>query len=475
MITNKNFRKRINAYYFALTLILFQFIFLTKEFLSKPIRTPVTDDWLYLNIGAHRTSLLSVDSFELINGHQQVLVKFLVWLLGLLPGLYFSYVWYLNATLAFLGIYLLISSQIILLRKKIKLLQVMILVIILCNFKPLYLYMSVTGIGLCLTMLFFGIYYYASNKFSEKNARIVKTICAFIAPFATGFGISLAGAHLIELFYSWSKNYSFKISKKKISDILITLVGLTISYMLPTFYNILNSRSPESSTSKLSDIFDLIRNPMRAMYFIFGLLGATVTPSSRFDPMVAVFAGVLIVILISWNLFLLFSLGGFISKVLINQTPLLGALIFMLMLVVFRGISEQGSLSEAVAPRYVMGTSLTIFSLFVLTLEKQNTKYNVRIPLTILALVLVCSLSGLKTGLEWLSVRNLQTSELRACLENITVVNVNCIQVAQPIKEGESSDADTLKDLKDLSKYLTEVSRKFSTTNSRFLNTPKLL
>jgi hypothetical protein len=245
--------------------------------------------------------------------------------------------------------------------------------------------------------------------------------------------------------------------------------------MLPTFYNILNSRSPESSTSKLSDIFDLIRNPMRAMYFIFGLLGATVTPSSRFDPMVAVFAGVLIVILISWNLFLLFSLGGFISKVLINQTPLLGALIFMLMLVVFRGISEQGSLSEAVAPRYVMGTSLTIFSLFVLTLEKQNTKYNVRIPLTILALVLVCSLSGLKTGLEWLSVRNLQTSELRACLENITVVNVNCIQVAQPIKEGESSDADTLKDLKDLSKYLTEVSRKFSTTNSRFLNTPKLL
>ena len=142
--------------------------------------------------------------------------------------------------------------------------------------------MSVTGTGLCLTMLFFGIYYYASNKFSVKNARIVKTICAFIAPFATGFGISLAGAHLIELFYSWSKNYSFKISKKKISDILITFVGLTISYILPTFYNILNLRSPENSTSKLSNISDLIRNPMRAVFFIFGLLGSTVTPSSQF-------------------------------------------------------------------------------------------------------------------------------------------------------------------------------------------------
>jgi hypothetical protein len=471
----KIFRKGINAHHFALTLILVQFIFLTNEFSRNPIRTPVTDDWLYLNIGAHRATLLSVDSFELINGHQQVLVKSLVWVLGFLPGLYFSYVWYLNVALAFLGIYLLIGSQNILLRNKMRLLHVLICVITLCNFKPLYLYMSVTGTGLCLTMLFFGIYYYASNKFSVKNARIVKTICAFLAPFATGFGISLAGAHLIELFYSWSQKNSFNISKRKIFDILIIFTGLTISYILPTFYNILNSRSPESSTSKLSDIFDLIWNPMRGVLFIFGLLGATVTPSSRFDPMVAIFAGVLIVMLISWNLFLLFSLRGFISKVLMNQTPLLGALIFMLMLVVFRGSSEQGSLSEAVVPRYVMGTSLTIFSLFVLILEKQNTINNAHIPLTILSLVLVCSLSGLKTGLEWLSVRNLQTSELRACLDSQTVNNLDCIQVAQPIKEGESSDADTLKDLEDLSKYLTKVSLKFSETNSHFLSTPKLL
>ena len=118
MITFENFRKRIDTRYLALTLILAQFIFLTKEFLSNPIRTPVTDDWLYLNIGAHKTSLINIDSFELINGHQQFLVKSLVWFLGLLPGLYFSYVWYLNATLAFLGIYLLMSSQITLLQKR---------------------------------------------------------------------------------------------------------------------------------------------------------------------------------------------------------------------------------------------------------------------------------------------------------------------------------------------------------------------
>ena len=72
-------------------------------------------------------------------------------------------------------------------------------------------------------------------------------------------------------------------------------------------------------------------------------------------------------------------------------------------------------------------------------------------------------------------IRNLQTSELRNCLENLTVSDVDCIQVVQPIKEGESSDADTLKDLKDLSNYLTEVSGRFATTSLRPLNMPKLL
>lgn len=457
MITFENFRKRIDTRYLALTLILAQFIFLTKEFLSNPIRTPVTDDWLYLNIGAHKTSLINIDSFELINGHQQFLVKSLVWFLGLLPGLYFSYVWYLNATLAFLGIYLLMSSQITLLQKRINLRHVLILVAILCNFKPLYLYMSVTGTGLCLTMLFFGIYYYASNKFSLRIARVVRTICAFLAPFATGFGISLAGAHLIGLFYSWSQNESFKISKKKVLDILIPLVGLTISYILPTLYNILNSRSPENSTSKLNDIFDLIRNPIRAVFFIFGLLGSTVTPSSQFDPLVAVFAGAIIFVLITWNLHLLISFREFTNKVLINQTPLLAALIFILMLVVFRGSSERGYLNEAVAPRYVMGTSLLIFSFFILILERQNKKFHFRVLFATLSLVLVCSLSGLKTGLEWLSVRNLQTSSLWACLESQTTNPVNCLQVAKPIEEGDSNDEATSKDLKDLSTYLIKV------------------
>ena len=474
MITVEVLNKRISAFYLVLSLILVQFAFLTKEFLNHPIRTPVTDDWLYLNIGTHRTHLLNIDSFELINGHQQVLVKLLVWLLGFLPGLYFSYIWYLNATLAFLGFYLLIGSQIILLQKRIKLSYVLILVVILCNFKPLYLYMSVTGTGLCLTMLFYGFYYYAGIKFSANIARAVKTICAFLAPFATGFGISLALAHLIELFYSLSQKSSLKISKKKIFSILITVIGLTISYILPTLYSILNPRSSENSTSKINDIYDLIQNPMRALFFVFGLLGSTITPSSQLDPFVAVIAGAFILVLIVWNLSLTFKLEVFLSQLLKNQTPFLGALIFILMLVIFRGLNDQGSLNEAVASRYVMGTSLLIFSFIVLILERQNGNFHVRVAFTILSLVLLCSPSGLKTGLEWLSVRSLQTSDLRDCLEISTAIPTDCLQIAEQIEEGDSGDEATSKDLEDLSAYLRETTQESSKANSGFPNTATL-
>jgi hypothetical protein len=173
--------------------------------------------------------------------------------------------------------------------------------------------------------------------------------------------------------------------------------------------------------------------------------------------LVAVIAGALIFVLITWNLAVVFNLRKFTIQILKNQTPSLGALIFILMLVVFRGLNDQGSLNEAVASRYVMGTSLLIFGLFVLILEKQNKKFKVRIAFMIICLVLVCSVSGLKTGLEWLSVRSLQTTALRACLENPIVNPVDCLQVAESVEEGGSNDEATNKDLEDLSVYLIEV------------------
>jgi hypothetical protein len=60
-------------------------IYLSRRF---PIQIPITDDWLYLELGSHQSSVLSKSLFELVGGHQQVLTKITVWLAGFIPGSY---------------------------------------------------------------------------------------------------------------------------------------------------------------------------------------------------------------------------------------------------------------------------------------------------------------------------------------------------------------------------------------------------
>jgi hypothetical protein len=450
----RNICKGFSANTLLLCLIAIQFCLLTFLYLRNPIKTPITDDWLYLGIGTHQSPLLRVESFELINGHQQFLVKFLVWLVGFLPGMYISYIWYLNAILAFSGIYLMISSQIVQDQKKNLTMQIVLLVVILCNFKPLYLYMSVTGTGLCLTMLIFGTYYFASNKLHGARSNTLKTICAFLAPFATGFGISLTVAHVIELFFSGQLRISFKSCMRSIKRAVTPLFGFALAYLLPTVFGVLNPRSPENGSTKLSNILDLIQNPLKALLFFLGLLGSTLMPSSRFDPTLAVLVGSLLITLIILNFLLLYSLKGLVHAIISNKTPFLAAMVFVLMLIVFRGLGELGSVSESVAPRYVMGTSLLVFGAVVLILERQNSRLKEKVSFYSLGIVLLCSITGIKTGSEWLSVRSPQTTALYSCLQIEKIQPVNCLVYYAPIEEGESDYQSSKDDLTIFSQYL---------------------
>jgi hypothetical protein len=431
-----------------------QFIILSYIYSKKPILTPVTDDWLYLGLGTHETPLFRVDSFELINGHQQVLVKTLVWLIGYLPGLYFSHIWNLNALLALTGIYLVISSQLFLLSRKVSYLQVLILVIILCNFKPLYLYMSFTGTGLCLTLFFYGIYCYADARLMNRNSQIVKVVCAFLAPFATGFGVSLAIAYIIETIAARRFNISTTSHWKTTMKVFIAFIGIVISSILPVFLNLENSRSPGNGNFKLGNLFDFFENPLKVVYFIFGLLGSALTPSSRFDPWLPLLVGAVLSCILLWNLACIFTLKNFIRAVLLNKNPILGGLVFLLLLLIFRGLGSESSLDESTAPRYVMGTSLLLIGFVFLILASKHRPKRVQVPFALLLVFMTLSLSGLKSGLEWLSVRNIQTETVRACLHSEKLEISPCLNAFKAIEEGESSNQDNATDLRSLTEYL---------------------
>lgn len=429
---------------------------LTLSYFHNPIRTPITDDWLYLPVGTHQVSIFRLDSFELINGHQQVLVKVIVWILGFFPGLYFSYIWLVNASMAFLGFYLLIISQVNHLGEKLSVFRAVVLVAVLFNFKPLYLYMSFTGTGLCLTVLLYGIYYYAGSKSPSNRYQRTRDICAFLAPFATGFGISLAIAHLFQSLYQAKKGFLLKFSYSALIRILMILLSVTLAYLLPLIYKLSNPRSPGDGASRVDNVINLFFEPLKTIRFVCGLLGSALVPSSRYEPLLPVTMGAIVLVLSILTFQHYFTIRTFLRIILLNRTPFTGAFSFVLMLLVFRGLGTEGSVDESLAPRFVMGTSLLLFSILCLFFQMIDTRRTLYLPTSIFICVMFFSLSGLKTGLEWLSIRSQQTLSLYSCLEGGTYLIHDCIDFALPIQEGESSKEDTLQDLRKLTKYLRQ-------------------
>ena len=436
------------------TLLFSVFVVLTYVYLANPIRTPVTDDWLYLILGSHNISIFRLESFELINGHQQILVKIAVWVLGFFPGLYYSYIWAVNSAFAFLGIYLLIISQLNYLGNKLSFSRVIVLGIILCNFKPLYLYMSFTGTGLCLTVFFFGVYYYAGSKSPRKKYECIQDCCAFLAPFATGFGISLAIAHLVQLLFQQKKGFSLKLTKYGAIRVLVIGVSMTLAYILPLVYKITNPRSPGDGASRFDNFFQLVGEPIKSILFVCGLLGSALVPSSRLEPWLPVTLGALLLILVVFTFSRYFTLRTFLHTIVLNKTPFIGAVSYLLMLLVFRGLGSEGSINESLAPRFVMGTSLLLFSFACLLFQINSLTARFHFYSASLIFLMLFSISGIKTGFEWLSVRSQQTVTLYSCLEAKPLMVDQCIYFAIPIQEGESSKQATLVDLKRLSKYL---------------------
>ena len=452
MITALRYKRQL----LTITFLTSAFVVLTCLYITNPIRTPVTDDWLYLAIGSHDISIFRQDSLELINGHQQILVKIVVWILGFIPGLYYSYIWVVNSSFAFLGIYLLIISQINFWGKKTSFSRIIILVMILCNFKPLYLYMSFTGTGLCLTLFFIGIYYYAGSKSPTKKFKCMQDCCAFLAPFATGFGISLAIAHLVQLFFQMKRGFSLKSSKYGAIRFLLIGFSLMFAYVLPLVYKITNPRSPGDGATRIDNIIQLIIDPISSIRFVSGLLGSALVPSSRFEPWLPITLGVILLALIVFTFYHYFTLRTFFQTILLNGTPFIAAASFILMLLVFRGLGSEGSVNESLAPRYVMGTSLLLFSLACLLFQVTDSIRKLHYVPSILIFLMMFSASGVKTGLEWLSVRSQQTVSLYSCLETRPLIVEDCLYFAWPIREGESSKQVTLIDLRKFSAYLEQ-------------------
>jgi hypothetical protein len=447
---------RKQSLYFKICFIVFAvlLIYLSRKF---PIKIPITDDWLYLKLGSHQSSIFSKSLFELVGGHQQVLTKIIVWLSGFMPGNYIQNLLIFNIFFALYGFYLVLISQYAHRSKSIAPFFATSAILVVFNLKPIYLYMSATGLGLCQSVLLFGIYYYARSLQRSRKSHILIALSLFLAPFTTGMGLALPIAHALHLIYKffWSRK---NCNWNDIWIVVIIGISLVLSYAIPIYEGNLNTRTPSNGTNSFSNLLMIFENPLNFFTFSIALVGNPLVPSSRLDPLLPFVLGIVVLALFLVLIYRSIGLSKLLKTIMINKNPFLTGFVFLFIVTSFRSSNEPFSLDSA-APRYIFGTMFLLLGMITLVAEnyffvkKRFDKY-----LSIVFLMIMSfSFTGVKTGSEWLITRSLQAASVDKCLLKTQEKTEQCIAVSSVIREADSSNEELEEDLNQLQNYFYKL------------------
>ncbi len=413
-------------------IFLFFFFSLFAVISLNPLVTPVTDDWLFYPWQIRQESPGGRDDLELFIGQQQVIVKYLLYFSSFIPFLAAPYTGLINLFFAVTGIALLIKSQIRFGKGLITPMAASAIVVACFSFKPLYMYFMATSIGSMVAILLLGIYFYIKNSDNPNNWYLLPVL--FISPFSFGTGIIIILCEWIELTY--------KVFKKKIRwnsrylplMAITTLTSLFLSQVLPSIQDNYNFAAGGKPVSPTLGIFQALTDPINSIKFIVISAGNIFVPSSRFDPTLPLIAGIvfLFVLFIAlWQQRASFSISPFLE----NKNCMMAGVLFIALTLLARGVGAAQGYSAATAPRYITGTFLFTVGAIVFISTGKNKMF---IRVFCLVVILSISISGFKTGSEWLMVRKSQTQALLDCLNGNSmtkiVVGDRCFVIAEKIR-----------------------------------------
>jgi hypothetical protein len=327
----------------------------------------------------------------------------------------------LSLLLGFIGIYLLIHSQLALLGKRVNVLTVIVFAIIGSNYKQMQNYFMPICNGWMLAMFFIGLYYFNKQRPPTRMRTLTLCICVLLAPLSIGIGMILPLAELIEFTYRISKKK--KAAKKKIENSGILLASFSLASICIYFaYKLqpLKDISTIETQFQLSSVTNILSHPISAVEFVLSLTGSVFVPSSRFEPRLPTVAGLLFV---STVIFLLTKSKKNFRKedLLLNQNCLVGGILYIMLLLGFRFSGSREDLITAAAPRYVTGSLILILGLVVLVVNQATSKKLINSFIAVLALCIL--VGGTKTGLEWHSKRYGQSQELSRCTKDEFLVS----------------------------------------------------
>jgi len=428
MFKNNLIRKFKNS--FLKKIILFTPIFGILYFeIYYKLYFPITDDWLYVPWGSHQISPGNISDFELVSGHQQVITKYTIWLLGFAPKFYLPYVGFLNFSFAVAGYLLLIASSIKYIGKQLNFVYLFSFFIIAFSFKPFYMYMTATALGPMQAIFFIGLYYYIKNHPKKYMFGLILVPVIFLSPFTTGLGMIIPMTEILENLYRFIRNKY--LARNNILRFFAAILGLIFAYAWPMITKNLNSRAMPGDISLIHNIFGSLSNPLGIIKFILTLMGSILTPSSRYDPILPMALGFLFLSFLFLFLFKKIQRND-IEDIFLNKNSILGGLCFFTLLIFNRFGGLQSEIIGAAAPRYVTGYIVFLLGIFSLLIRKNYHK-----KLFVFMLILFCFLvfaSGLKTGLEWQKIRFSQTQTVVKCISEDLKHNKNisdsCINLA---------------------------------------------
>jgi hypothetical protein len=303
-----------------------------------------------------------------------------------------------------------------------------------------------TSLGSMQAIFFIGLYFYIKNSTNPTSWALLPIL--FLSPFTFGTGLIIVICEVLE--------QSFRLYKRKVIYTKIKFTMLSIAMMCSVFlaqilpsvtknYNFLVGGIPQSPVAGL---IESLVHPVDSLKFILIMTGNIFVPSSRFDPFLPLIAGS-IFLTICMFVMASITIRGTFNSVLENRNCVLAGSLFILLTLVARGVPSAQGFTAGTAPRYISGSFIFTVGMLTLLAERfSKVKKQSLVNAFFLSIIILVLLSGIKTGSEWLTVRNTQTKLLLNCLNShASIANRKdgiCFELAQPVRNPVTDEKFTI-------------------------------
>ena len=386
-------------------------VLIVIQIFFRPVNFLFADDWLLLDYLIPDKKISFFQFFQLINGHNVLTTKlslvFLTQIFGAKTLIAFALV---NVFVAYISSILIL--RLLTIGKNSLHLMILTGSIFFFNFKQLQNYNMIISAHFLHSLLCIAIYLTLKNSGKEKW----RWIPLLVAPFTGGFGITVVMLEGYEVFRRLYADKRIRNFLHLFSCVTILFLAYGINLLSG---NVLNN-TPQQGF--LSNIYSGLLHPWYFPSYILSIFGTPFTPSSKYMSLLSQILGAIVIVLFYR---VRNTIGGNTVIRQVVSIVVIASLLFTLS--GYDGTSL--SLQNAYSNRYTTSTMLLIIALAAGIMNTSGMHYK---RITLLVMITLSLTSGLKSGSEWVSLRNHQSQILlRDCRSSLQIDKETCFAMSK--------------------------------------------